>query len=262
VLAIAAVLVAVRLGDDTDGVGSDVLTRARAAAEDAGTYYFSLTQGITGDPSVRRFTFRMSGSVDVKRERTEMRFTSDGGPLAINCNYIAEGRSFYTQVHETRRSEIGATWVKSDLGRPFAVSGFQFTPEELYNDPQEVFDDLTETGSGEVRGVRTTNYRATLDLASVLPRFVSPAPTGVPTGLPATLAFDDQGRLVRLTFEFGPTSGAAATATVRFRSTMDLFDFGKPVSIEIPTDVKEGSPSEGATACYPTSVAPNPAPGQ
>jgi hypothetical protein len=194
-------------------------------------------------------TFKMDGAVDAATGRSRLVLTTSGSVIALKCTYITEQDTVYTSVHPSRRAQIGAAWVRSSAGTIIAASAFQFRPEQLYEDPERTFGKLERSGTGEVRGVKTTEYSGELDLSSLVSRKdASPLPEQLRLGLPTVLSFDEEGRLVRLTFDLRPPG---TSAPVSYTSTMDLFDYGKPVEIEVPTDAKDGSPSDAATACFP-----------
>ena len=202
-------------------------------------------------------TFKMEGSFDQATGRSRLVLKTSGSAFAVDCTYVSEKDTIYTSVHPSRRAQIGAAWVRSKAGAILAAGAFQFRPDQLYEDPDQAFDKLERTGTGEVRGAKTTEYSGELNLAALVQsKNASPLPEQLPPGLPTVLSFDDEGRLVRLTFDLRPSG---SSTPVSFTSTMDLFDYGKPVDVDIPKDAKDGTPSESATACFPAAAGGGPA---
>jgi hypothetical protein len=133
-------------------------------------------------------------------------------------------------------------------------------------------DDVEEEGAAEVRGVPTTRYRGELDVeqavagATGTAQQVLAATLGVTEAerVPFDAHLDDEGRLVRLVLELElPASPATGGREVTSRSTLELYDFGTEVDVEVPpaASVLDGAPLlaalRGATGGSP---APTPAP--
>ena len=102
-------------------------------------------------------------------------------------------------------------------------------------------DDLEVVGSEPVRGVPTTRYRTTVDLADALAatpgmdRLLDGQAADVPVDLPAVpvdVWLDEAGLVHRLVVTVRP--GAGEGPPVASTLPLDLFDHGQPVDIDVP----------------------------
>lgn len=102
-------------------------------------------------------------------------------------------------------------------------------------------DDLEVVGREELRGVPTTRYRTTVDLADALAaapemaRLLDGEPTGLPVDLgavPVDVWLDEAGLVHRLVVAVQPAAGDGPPVTATL--TLDLFDHGLPVDIAVP----------------------------
>ena len=250
-LAIAATVLAVRLGDEGDT--ADVLTRAQEAARSIGTFRFKMTQSIPGGGAATPFsTVTMDGAADLKAERSRFVLVTKGSRFSLRCEMIADGEELYIHVDPRRRAQIAAEWVRSDTPTMLAGGTFQFRPDRLYRDARGIFEDLKRKDTKELRGVQTTRYAGTLDFASFLPAPVnSPRPTtGFDLDLPVEVFVDERGLIHRMAL----TVSAPRAPSTAFKVTVDFFDYGDPIDISLPASdaVKDGTPQESATACFPT----------
>lgn len=104
-----------------------------------------------------------------------------------------------------------------------------------------VRDDVTELGAEEVRGVPTTRYEITIDLASADEQLESgitapgPRPYRSLHELPAQVWIDDQGLVRRMSYEIAEPMG--------YWQTTELWDYGLDVDIAVP------SPEEITAGC-------------
>lgn len=107
------------------------------------------------------------------------------------------------------------------LGKLFDPTGFD--PEGALEALREVTDVVTEEGRDEVRGEPTTRYRAVVDGDDV------GEDVDIEGEEPLDVWIDDEGRLRRV-----------EVATLR----LDLFDYGVPVEIDVPTDIGSSDDSD------------------
>lgn len=109
---------------------------------------------------------------------------------------------------------------------------------------------VTQVGTEQVRGAATVHYRGTYDLGaaaaaadpSVRQQLDAARTAGAAASVPYDVFLDAQGRVRRFTqvLSTTPASGPAASAT----TTLETFDFGKPVAVPSPPagSVKDGAP--------------------
>jgi hypothetical protein len=130
---------------------------------------------------------------------------------------------------------------------------------------------VEEVGEEEVRGVPTTRYQGTYDVRDALAVAQGPAKAILETALagsqlvlvPFDAYLDSEGRLVkyqqRVELPAGPETGGQVVTSVL---TLELFDFGAPVSVVPPPPeaVKPGGPLLDAIRETVPKVVPAPPP--
>jgi hypothetical protein len=155
-------------------------------------------------------------------------------------------------------------WLKFDLRELGKQQGFDLgqLSQLNQNDPSQALqylraasDDVTEVGEEEVRGVETTHYRMTVDLRKV----VDLAPAEQREQLRATIDqiiessdirmvptevwIDEDGLARRMSFRYEGMRFAPGQQG-DMKMTMDLYDFGVEVDVDVPpknqvTDIQE-----------------------
>lgn len=130
-------------------------------------------------------------------------------------------------------------WVKVDVAK-LGLSGLatQTDPSQL----TKTLDAITagsKVGPETVDGVATTHYRGTLDatkayaaLSGKAKDLVQQAGVTLPTSIPFDAWVDGQGRLVKVVEDFSLT---VKQQTQKLHLQMGLSDFGKPVTVQVPT---------------------------
>jgi hypothetical protein len=142
----------------------------------------------------------------------------------------------------------GKTWIKIDLSRTLAAISAGSLPTAT--DPTQFVDYLravgsnaTRLGTATIRGIKTTHYRATVDL-NRYPGLVAPsqreavrhsvgqleAMLGRDT-LPFDVWIDDHSLVRRLDLSF---TECVSNVKSSFSMTMDLYDYGRQSKPQIP----------------------------
>lgn len=130
-------------------------------------------------------------------------------------------------------------WVKVDVSK-LGLSGLanQTDPSQMTK-TLEAITTGTKVGPETVDGVETTHYRGTLDatkayaaLSGKARDLVTQAGVTLPKTIPFDAWVDGQGRLVKLVEDFTIT---ANKQTQKMHLQMGLKDFGKPVSVHVPS---------------------------
>ena len=189
-------------------------------------------------------TARGTGAIDFRssRSRLDMTFESSARKLAFIVIY--DGGMLYEKLPPELAGTSVKPWVKLDLTAALGGANAQLNT----NDPGGIIaflygaDDVTEAGTATelVRGVAATRYRASLDprrAAEQLPpkyrdQYVSSLEeVGAAGPTPAELWIDGQGLIRRIRL-----NGKAAIQGKQSTSvtTIEYFDFGAPVDIELP----------------------------
>lgn len=247
VVAVGTTVLAIRLAGD-DGAA---LASWTTAARDAGTYRFSMSQEISGQKTTQMPGFGVKGAVDMAKGLSRMESTFKMLGISAKCIYIGDETMLYVNVHSSRRAQLKADWLRSDTKGIIAGASLPFRPDQLDDDPERVFKDLKQDGEEEIRGVQTTRYTGTFDVASFYPRSSpAPLPSALGEPIPVAVYISDDDLVRRMTMQF------AGSSRINVAFTIDLFDYGKPVDIKLPPPnvVKDGRPEEIGTACFPASI--------
>ena len=127
--------------------------------------------------------------------------------------------------------DLGGT--ASDLG----LGSGSYDPSKILDSLRGVTGEPEAVGTESVRGVETTRYTADLDLAEA----VDAAPEDQremieaqldqlgETSISVDVWVDDDGLVRRMQLDMGGMLGGTATLTI------ELFDYGQPVDIEVPS---------------------------
>ncbi len=142
----------------------------------------------------------------------------------------------------------GKSWLKIDLEKAAGADLAQLGQMGDGN-PMQGLDylkgtkDIQEVGQEDVRGVSTTHYSATLDFELLHDQLPSQSAASVrrliqTSGLreaPIDVWLDADGLPRRASYRFSPEDAGAPTPALTDMSfTMELFDYGNPVRVEIP----------------------------
>ncbi len=154
------------------------------------------------------------------------------------------GKDFYLKFPDALATQLGGkSWIKlsaADLGASSSTGLDQLgqDPTQFLSTLRSVSNSITKVGTEEIRGVRTTHYRAEVDLSKAA------AATGASglssttieqykkllgsTTLPEDVYLDDNGLARRFSVSLSPSVpvSAGTTSTGAFTVTVDLYDFG------------------------------------
>jgi len=219
------------------------LAAAAEAVDDAGTFSYALTLEGSGGFGA---TVGIEGSVDPRSGRSTSSLAVRGSTVQL----VSDGDVVYVQVPEAAREQLGGKpWVRLDAQA--VRSGFggvapSATPLETFEQLRQA-GKVEEVGREEVRGTGTTHFRAVVDLRDSVPD--GPGAASVRDALRAVqvdvwLDDDDRIRRHRTTLDLGGAIGGPSGMGIV--TTIETFDFGKAVSIEIPpadqvADVEAGA---------------------
>jgi hypothetical protein len=147
----------------------------------------------------------------------------------------------------------GKEWVRLDLKKAASVQGLdleQFQGFAQGSDPRQMLDflravssEVTRMGTEEVRGVETTHYFAVVDLKKALAdlartsgqetlfsQFGGFADSLQNLPIDVWVDADNLVRRMNMDLSFAVPGQGAAKASV----AMELFDYGRPVSVDVP----------------------------
>lgn len=205
------------------------------------------------------FSMDAEGAYDYANQRGAMtmqldlgEMTGQSGPMDVEM--VFEDMVIYMKY--PMLSELSADakpWIRMDLQEVGEQAGMDFGSlmQSGTSDPTQMLqwlrgasEDIEVVGEEEVRGVMATHYKGTIDFNKV----VEQAPADVRDALRSTVDMvvktlgtsdapfevwiDDQGRAVRIAQSFEYEEGAVAGGSMSM--TLDLFDFGTDVQVNIP----------------------------
>ena len=250
-LLLAPAALAAGCGSATDNAGGEtaqgvVIQAAERTAETSGRFSFTGTS--TGGRDAGDAT--AEGVFDGDQSRATMTAEPPSADDEGKTTFVIDGHTFYLATpEEAAGAELmeGKQWIKLEPG------GDNFDPDD---DPAFVFeqlspsgalaflagaqDDFAEVGRETVRGVDTTHYRGAISLAEV----VASAPDadvrklyeriaeGAPSGVPADVWVDGDGFVRRIAYESVDIGSGEGRAL--FTTTMELYDLGSDVDVDIP----------------------------
>jgi hypothetical protein len=186
-----------------------------------------------------------TGTMDVAHQRMTMTVheVDEGDALDLELRIV--GRTGYV-LHD-------ATWTSISLAGSGAAS--------LVPDPtsyivflQGVAEDVRVVGHETLRGAATTHYAATVDLARALARTANdPARQAVIRNeiallgnlhIPVSAWVDALGRVRKIVMAIDLTPaakqlGVAASAAPMMRVSMEMYDFGVPVVVQVPAGAED-----------------------
>jgi hypothetical protein len=259
-------------------ISLEQLSQAAATSADASSGRFSFSLDMTVPGTTEPFAFSGEGAFDASTNRAAMSIdfssfakllggmfsglggtTADapdfGDAAAWKIDALQDGDVVYMRF-PVLSSELpaGKSWVRLDVGQALEGQGFDFSELQgmTGNDPRKMLDflraasdDIETVGTEELRGVRTTHYRATVTLAdydklvpaekreefrSMLGEMIEQ--TGLDE-IPVDVWLDELGLVRR--FDMSVTATQPGTAeSLDATMTFELFDYGKKVDVEPP----------------------------
>ncbi|MEX0990942.1 MAG: hypothetical protein WD004_01540 [Actinomycetota bacterium] len=213
----------------------------------------------TGDGAGMSFT----GHAEVDEANDLGKFTMEI-PFAGQMEMIQDGDVTYMKsamFSGFLGGDASKPWVKMDMselgpeyGDVSSLGGGSNNPADMFAALQGVTDDLQDMGTETIDGVETTHYAGTVDLQKAMEQVPESERAELEqsyAGLEAqlggfTMPFDvwvDGDGLVRrvaFTFDLSNLGGELAATPVpgmqdlKMVMTMDLYDYGVPVDIQIP----------------------------
>ena len=258
---IAAVLVVIGVGGSSSNptVPSSTVTDAAAATAKLPGYRTAISGSVTSSKLGRTLPMHGSGVVDTRGRTGSMTLTLAGLPTAPGGMRIDEVISNYVVYMRSPafsgKLPGGKSWLKLDL-RKASQAEFGIDPTDVTSDPTKALDQLRavsgrvqKLGTEDVRGVRTTHYRADVNLRRY-PNLLPPARRAAArrgvakliatigrSKIPQDVWIDAQKHirrfLLQLQFHVPSTPGDP-----KVNMTLDeqLYEFGTRVPVQVPPD--------------------------
>jgi hypothetical protein len=243
------------------------LRSAPDAAADARTGQLEMVVEVSppeaeGEP----FEITASGSFDLAAEQMSM--TMDMGALfdrlaessdepvppglGGDWDVRVDGDTFYLRVPILQMFTGTDGWLSmtaNDVGAAadgFGLGAGTYDPSKILDSLRGVRGEPEVVGEEEVRGVATTHYRATIDVERAVAQAPEEQRTQVEAALeqlgdpeipeiPVDIWLDDDGLPRRLSIDLGHAPAGVLGDAGAMTLTMEVFGYGEPVDIEIPS---------------------------
>jgi hypothetical protein len=214
--------------DSTEG--DDRVQVTAEGAVDLQTQNLSLRMDIAGSLGLGSSDAGGSGAGTAEVRVVDGVFYIDLGDLGDDAEALTDGKRWLQLDFSGLTGMLGSDAVSTESSNP--VDGLEAL--------RGVSSDVTEVGPESLRGVESTHYRATIDLAKALAKAPSGARdgardlldrAGAPT-IPVDVWLDAEGRVRKYTMQVDGSSFGARSSTVAV--TYEFYDFGEPVDISAP----------------------------
>ncbi|HEX8646778.1 MAG TPA: hypothetical protein VF715_07735 [Thermoleophilaceae bacterium] len=245
---LCALVAAVASGCGTETVGIEAIADAAEASASAGGARLEI-EG-TGEARGQEFDLSGHGVMDAQGN-SEMEMELPGG--AGTMKQVFRRFVVYQQMPGLEQ-QIGAEWMKLDLREAYRRIGvdLELIQQPGGNDPRQMLtqmknasDEVEKVGTEEVRGEKTTHYKADVDVRKSIER-LPPARRAEAkedvekvidvSGLesfPMEVWIDDKDLVRRLHMKMS-LNNPAFGGKMDMDMTMELFDYGTPVTIDVP----------------------------
>lgn len=235
---------------DADTVGVETV----AAAADASTAAGGARLTISGEASAQGQAFDVNGSgVMDDKGNSEIEMELPGG--AGEMKQVFDRFVVYQQFPGAEE-RLGKEWMRIDLREAYRRIGVDLDliqqpggndPRQMLEQMKNASDEIEKVGTEEVRGVETTHYRADLELRKIAER--APAARREEAeraidkmieisgseGYPMEVWIDEKKLVRRIRMEMN-FNNPAFGGEMDMDLTMELFDYGTPVSIDVPDE--------------------------
>jgi hypothetical protein len=258
VSALAAAVLLAGCGGTADQLDPLALAAERTANADSARFEMTMEMAGAG----QAFAATATGAVDNASQRATMSmdlsglaqaFGAPAGTGSMSMDMVMDGQVIYMRFPLlTQMLPGGKPWVRLDLVELAKRGDFDLGQLQSFseNDPRRTLDylravsgEIETLGSEKVRGVQTTHYRAVVNLRKypdlvpdelresvqeAVDRLIEQVGIGA---VPVEVWIDDDQLVRRMAMEFDV---AAGTTPVASKVTMEMFDYGVPVSVTAP----------------------------
>jgi hypothetical protein len=233
-----------------------IITAAATKTAAAGTSQVEMTM----EMHLMGQTVNMVGTgendLDAQRSHMTMTMESDSPafPAMGDIEVVSDGTKVYMKYPMgfpgAPSGSESKPWVMLDASEAGGAFGGMGQPGS--GDPTQYLEFLKGVSGGietvgdeEVRGVTTTHYRAMMDFEKVLDQasgdrkeemdaFLEQLRSQVgKTEMPIDIWIGADGLMRRMAMDFS-TDGGAGDVSMQMKMTIEMFDFGEPVDIQIP----------------------------
>jgi len=239
-------LLAILAGACSSGGGSDLARLVSSAADRTGSSSARVVMDMNIQSSNLPGQVQITTSGDVGQDgrHAELSMQLTQGDQARRVDLRLVGDQVFllpTGAQQWQRFQASQISGQQGFGASNPISGLDYL--------RGVSKSVSNEGTEEVRGVKTTRYHALVDIRQTAERLDGDARRRVEAvsqlgveELPTDIWIDDEGRIRR---EFFTMRMEQSGQVITIAMTMELFDFGIPVDVQPPPDdqVVEGDPS-------------------
>jgi hypothetical protein len=180
-----------------------------------------------------------SGDFDNVNHRGSVHSDVNAGGLSATLDAVMNGTVFYLRSPLFSATiPTGKTWLKLDLQKLGKAANLDFGAL-LSQDPSQAFaqvaasGSVVEVGDEKIDGVDTTHYRARVDPSKVPQGAKIQALTKAKYGPYHVWVGKDDGYVHRIQVSYSYSTNGVRQAVA---TTTTFSDFGKKVSVDVPTD--------------------------
>lgn len=236
------------------GCGTDSVDPATVAdAAEASTAAGGAKLTIEGEGTAQGQSIDVSGTGEMDAKgASEMKMDVPGAGTMrqVFADYV-----LYQQMPGLEE-QFGKEWAKTDLRRAYQQIGVDLDlleqpggndPRQMLRQMKNASGEIEEVGSEKVRGVETTHYRGDIDLRKSIERLPEDKRAEAERsmekvielsgsdGFPMEVWIDEKKLVRRLRMKMS-LDNPALGGKIEMDTTMELFDYGTPVEIEVPAD--------------------------
>lgn len=244
----------------SDTVDPAAVADAAGATAAAGGAQMSMTGTVRGPGLPRPINYTALGRTDSTGKKVALQMDMSGlaralpnaKPADFQIRMVMDLPVIYMSTPQLAK-KIGKPWIKEDIQKVASSAGID-VPGLMQgnNDPRQYVDYLRSVDSGvkrvgtdTIRGVKTTHYKATVDLRKYPDRLPAAQRAQARAGIerliqlsgtssyPVDVWIDAQHRVRRIRQSFSQKA-ASTGQRMTIDQTADLYDFGIKSSIEPP----------------------------
>jgi hypothetical protein len=223
----------------------DPVARAAASTLSASGYKMSAVMSVTG--AATPVTATLTGAIDTAANSGTMTIDESVDGQQAHTPVIFSGLNFWMKssaVAGAAQRTGGKAWIYLDMGKALGAVGISSLPSTT--NPSQFLDYLntvganpTKVGTLSINGVKTTEYRAVIDLKryaqqnSVAAKSVSVLESALGGhSLPVQAWIDSQNRVRRIHVAFPE---CVEGSKLQYSLTMGIYDFGSQPQVKIPS---------------------------
>jgi hypothetical protein len=244
----------------TGAAATQALRAAPDAVGEAGTASVEMVMEMTVQG--QDLEMRATGAMDSEAQQMSMELdmgamfrglaeqTGESLPEGLDepMRLVADGTTMYVQMPFAALLGAPSGWLSMDLAEmgagPDPLGAGAYDLRSTLETLRGTTGEPEVVGTEEVRGVETTHYTATVDLAKALEEAPESARAALEqlggsdaldgAELVVDIWIDADGLPRRQTMDMGGAFGAMGLGTGTATMTIEYFDYGEPVDIEVP----------------------------